>query len=230
MKAINPIFLAKLSQDEIQKVIEVANFLDIEPNWLFSTMYFETAKTLSPAKTNSIGSVGLIQFTRDKAGVDYKTINGKRYKLKDIAKMSFIKQMDLVRDYYTEVKKITGASINSLIDTYFATFFPYAIGKPDSYVLETKGLTAALIAKQNPIFDQNKDKQVKKIEVENYLENWFGSNIFSSMNQKKNTNFLTSYFNSMKQFFIKFKKPLMIVGGVLLLIVLIRFLYKKYAK
>jgi len=92
---ISSTFTKKLSQLQLDKVISVCNKLGINPNWLLAVMYFETGKTFSPAKTNGIGSVGLIQFTRDKAGVNYKTINGKRYNLSDLAKMSFIEQIDV---------------------------------------------------------------------------------------------------------------------------------------
>lgn len=168
---INAIFRQKLKPLEIAKVEEVSNKLNVNPNWLLSVFYFETAYTLSPSKTNPIGSVGLIGFTRDSAGTNYKTINGKRYLLSDLAKMSFIQQMDVVYAYYNEVyrmMKIT--SLNSFIDVYLVTFFPAALNKPLDYVFETKNLSRSLIAKQNPIFDRNKDGKIQKSEVVSYFE------------------------------------------------------------
>lgn len=169
--AISSLFSGKLASAQIVKVREVCSRLGINPNWLLAVMYFETAKTFSPSKRNNIGSVGLIQFTRDKAGVNYKTINGKKYLLDDLAKMSFIQQMDVVLEYY----KPFAGKMNSFIDVYLVTFFPAARGKADSYVLQTSGLSASLIAKQNPIFDRNKDGKITKGEIVKYFSSLWGS-------------------------------------------------------
>lgn len=167
---ISELFKVKLTANELLKVQNVAKSLNIEPNWLLAVMYFETAYTLSPSKTNGIGSVGLIQFTRDKSGVNYKTIGGKKYELSAIAKMSFIQQMDLVHLYYKEVYKMMRiTSLNSFVDVYLVTFFPNALNKSSSYVLETKSLSSSLIAKQNPIFDKNKDGKITKSEILYYF-------------------------------------------------------------
>lgn len=176
------LFQNKLSVDKIAKVQQVSKDLNINPNWLLAVMYFESAKTFSPSIKNGIGSVGLIQFTRDKAGVNYKTINGKKYLLDDIAKMSFIQQMDLVKDYYKDVYKILKInSINSFIDLYLVTFFPRAVNKPLNYVFETSGLSASKIASQNPIFDKNKDKKITKNEVLEHFQKYYNS-VFNEIN------------------------------------------------
>ncbi|GEL11812.1 hypothetical protein SAMN05192550_2813 [Flavobacterium glycines] len=186
--SISESFKSKLSESNQLKVLEVSAELSINPNWLLAVIYFETAKTFSPSKTNSIGSVGLIQFTRDKAGVAYKTINGVKYVLTDIAKLDFNKQMDLVSEYFKEVKKTTGKSFNSFMDVYFAVFFPKALNQSSSYVLQTSGLTASLIAKQNPIFDTNKDGKITKAEIQDFFKGYFSKNGFdfdTEINQKK---------------------------------------------
>lgn len=177
------LFQNKVNPDNVAKVEQVAKILGINPNWLFAVMYFETGGTLSTTKTNSIGSVGLIQFTRDKSGVQYKTINGKRYLLSDIKNMSFNKQMDLVLEYFKEVKRIHKKSLTSFEDVYLAVFFPLGIGKPDNYILQTNGLKASLIAKQNPIFDRNKDGQITKLEVTTYFAKYYGS-LFTEIKKK----------------------------------------------
>lgn len=175
---ISKSFQSKLSESNQLKVIEVAANLGINPNWLLAVIYFETAKSFSPSKTNSIGSVGLIQFTRDKSGVAYKTINGKKYVLSDIAKMDFDRQMDLVFEYFKEVKKTTGKSLNSFMDVYFAVFFPKALNQSSTYILQTAGLTASLIAKQNPLFDTNKDGKITKAEIQDFFKGYFSKNGF----------------------------------------------------
>ena len=81
-------------------------------------MYFESARTFSPSKPNNIGCYGLIQFCPDR-GKNYKTVNGKRYPMSDIAKMDYSTQLDLVYEYY---KAYTG-KLKSYTDTYFETFF-----------------------------------------------------------------------------------------------------------
>lgn len=179
---ISNIFTQKLSQDKIDKVIQVCNNLGINPNWLLAVIYFESGKTFSPSKTNSIGSVGLIQFTRDKAGVNYKTINGKRYLLSDLAKMSFSEQMNVVHEYYKEVIRTTKKVPSSFVDTYLVTFFPLAVGKDDDFIFQTKGLSASLIAKQNPIFA--KDGVVKKKYVIDMFKKWYGTT-FTEIDVKK---------------------------------------------
>jgi hypothetical protein len=171
------IFSDKLTSSKIAKVIQVATDLKINPNWLLGVMYFETAKTLSPSKTNGIGSVGLIQFTRDVAGYQSKIINGKKYFLADIGKMTFEVQMDLVHEYYKEhYKRLKVDTLNSFIDVYLITFFPLAVGKPDTFVFQTKRLKASKIASQNPIFDKNKDNIITKIEVVNHFAGWYKEN------------------------------------------------------
>lgn len=171
MNSINKKWFKLLDDSKLKKVLEVSSILGINPNWLLATMYFETAKTFSPSKTNSIGSVGLIQFTRDKAGVEYKTINGRRYNLSDIKKMDFNEQMDLVYLYYAEQMK--GKRITSHIDTYLVTFFPEAIGKPLDYVLKTKRLSESIIAKQNPVFNSNKDGKITKKEIVDFFDSYY---------------------------------------------------------
>jgi hypothetical protein len=157
----------KLNDSKIQSVLLCASAIGVNPSWLMCVFHFETAGTLDPKKTNSIGSVGLIQFTRDKKGEDFKTINGKKYSLAYIKNLTFEKQMLLVTDY---LKPYSG-KIKSFTDLYLAVFFPLAIGKDDNFTLQTKNLTASLIAKQNPIFDQNKDAKLTKNEVTSYFAN-----------------------------------------------------------
>lgn len=185
---ISKSFQTKLTESNQLKTIEVCAELGINPNWLLAVIYFETAKSFSPSKSNAIGSVGLIQFTRDKADVGYKTINGKKYMLSDIAKMGFNDQMNLVLEYFKEVKKITGKSLNSFMDVYFAVFFPKALNQSSTYVLQTTSLTASIIAKQNPIFDTNRDGKITKSEIETFFAGYFTKNGFdfsSEINQAK---------------------------------------------
>ncbi|MGL2966089.1 hypothetical protein [Flavobacterium sp. XGLA_31] len=151
-------------------------------------MYFETAGTFSTTKTNPVsGAVGLIQFTRDKAGVNYKTIGGLKYDLDVIKSMSFEEQLNLVYLYLKPYKD----KIESYTDLYLAVFFPLALGKPDDYLFQTSNLSASLIAQQNPIFDNNPhDNKIYKHEVTDYFAKYYKEN-FSLINFKKKSDMQT---------------------------------------
>lgn len=193
MTMIVQLFQNKLSADKIAKVQQVSKDLNVNTNWLLAVMYFESAKTFSPSIKNGIGSVGLIQFTRDKSGVNYKTINGKRYLLDDIAKMSFIQQMDLVKEYYKEVYRMLNIkTINSFVDLYLVTFFPRAVNQPLDYVFSTSGLSASKIASQNPIFDKNKDQKITKKEVLDHFQKYYNS-VFNEINSSVVQNVSSSF-------------------------------------
>jgi hypothetical protein len=144
----------------IKKIKEISGKLQIDPNWLMAIMYFESARSFSPSKGNNIGCYGLIQFCPDK-GKNYKTVNGKQYPMSDIKKMDYSEQLDLVYQYY---KAYTG-KLKNYTDTYFVTFFPLAIGKPDDWVIQGGGLTASQIYNSNPAFHQVKDGKIRVWEV-----------------------------------------------------------------
>lgn len=174
---VNNYFQTKLPQAHLEKVFDVSQKLKIDVNWLLAVMYFETAKTFSPQKTNSIGSVGLIQFTHDVGTPNQKRINGKVYSLGYIRSLTFLQQMDLVYDYY---KPYIG-KMSNFLDVYLVTFFPAALSKSDSFVLKTSSLSASLIAKQNPIFDSNKDGQITRSEIKDFFKKWYTPKIFESI-------------------------------------------------
>lgn len=157
----------------VKKVIDISNKLVINPNWLMAIMYFESGRTFKPSIGNNIGCYGLIQFCPDR-GKNYKTVNGKQYPMSDIAKMDYSTQLDLVYEYY----KPYAGKLKSYTDTYFVTFFPLAIGKPDDWVIQGGGLSAYSIYKANPSFQHNKDGQiqvweVKKTILQNLPSEWF---------------------------------------------------------
>ncbi len=163
----------------VKKVSEISGKLGISPNWLMAIMYFESARTFSPSKGNNIGCYGLIQFCPDK-GKNYKTVNGKQYLMSDIKKMDYSEQLDLVYEYY---KSYTG-KLKNYTDTYFVTFFPLAIGKPDDWVIQGGGFTATQIYNSNPAFQKVKDGkirvwEVKKKILEQLPSEWLNDGSFS---------------------------------------------------
>jgi hypothetical protein len=159
--------------DFVKKVREVSNRLGIDPNWLMAIMYTESARTFSPSIQNSIGATGLIQFMPS-------TARGLGTTTTELKNMSAVDQLDYVEKYLNVYKN----KLKSYIDTYFAIFFPLAIGKPDNYVLQTSGLSSSLIAKQNPLFNTNKDGkievwEVKKVMLEKLPREWVNDGSFS---------------------------------------------------
>jgi hypothetical protein len=163
----------------IEKVVDISEKLKINPNWLMAIMYFESARTFSPSKGNNIGCYGLIQFCPDR-GKNYKTVNGKRYAMSEISNMNYSEQLDLVYEYY----KAYAGKLKSYTDTYFVTFFPLAIGKPDDWVIQGGGFTARQIYNSNPAFHQVKDGmirvwEVKKKILQNLPSEWLNDGDFS---------------------------------------------------
>ena len=152
--------------DFVIKVREVSNRLGIDPNWLMAIMYFESAKSFSPSIQNSIGATGLIQFMPS-------TARGLGTSTTALKNMSAVDQLDYVEKYLRVYK----GKIKSYVDTYFAVFFPLAIGKPDEWVLQGGGLTAKQVYDSNPAFRKVKDGklrvwEVKKVMLEKLPREW----------------------------------------------------------
>ena len=157
----------------VDKVKIISYNLGIDPNWLMAIMYFESARTFSPSITNPIGAVGLIQFMP-------ATAKGLGTTTTALKKMTAVNQLDYVYKYLKPYK----GKINNYTDTYFAVFFPLAIGKPDDWTIQSNGLSASTIAKQNPAFETNKDGkiqvwEVKKVMLEKLPSEWLNNGSFS---------------------------------------------------
>ena len=138
----------------VRKVQNLASFLEVDPNWLMAIMWFESK--LSPSAVNPINNkaTGLIQFMPSTA-IDLGTT------VEDLRKMNHVEQFDYVVRYF---KRFKGKVKNSF-DLYLAVFFPIAVGKEDGYVLETSKTRASTIARQNPVFDINKDSKITVGEI-----------------------------------------------------------------
>jgi hypothetical protein len=133
------------------KVTDICNQLNIKPEWLMFVMWFESK--LNPQAVNPISeSTGLIQFTPSTArGLGTTT---------DILKrMSNVQQLDYVLAYLRPYK----GRMKRWIDVYLAVFYPKAMGNPDFVI------TPDIIAKQNKIFDLNKDLDISVKEIETAL-------------------------------------------------------------
>lgn len=151
-----------------QKLESVASHLGVHPDWLMQVMKAESA--LSPTAQNWQGTgssrhlvaVGLLQFTKA-SGIIAKGIVKS---LEQILAMDALQQLDLVKWYFTPYR----GKMKSYYDVYAVTFFPAMIGKPDNWVLQTKKLSAATIAKQNKGIAKGK-AHITVADFKHYTEN-----------------------------------------------------------
>lgn len=139
----------------IAKTIEVSKYLGVKPEHLMFLMWFETSHTLNHRIQNSIGATGLIQFTRSTAIFLGTTVEA-------LKKMSNVEQMEYVKKHLGIFRN----QYKDFVDLYCGIFWPAAVGKPDSY-----RITSDIVAKQNPIFDLNKDRDIEKSEIRTALLN-----------------------------------------------------------
>ena len=166
---------ASYRTDFVKTVNMYAQKLEINPNWLMAVMYFESARTFSPSIQNPYTkATGLIQFMPSTAKELGTSITA-------LSQMNAVDQLYYVYKYYVRYK----AKLKSYVDLYLITFFPLAAGKPLDFILETKSLPASLIAKQNPVFDINKDSKVTVAEIQQVMLNKIPSNWIATITEKK---------------------------------------------
>lgn len=134
-----------------EKVNNICTELRIEANWLMFVMWFESK--LNPQAVNPIsGATGLIQFMPSTArGLGTTTAVLKR--------MSNVQQLDYVLAYLRPYK----GRMKRWVDVYLAVFYPRAMGNPNFVI------TSDIVAKQNKIFDLNKDLDISVKEIETVL-------------------------------------------------------------
>lgn len=75
--------------------------------------------------------------------------------------MGNIEQLDYVKRYLAPYR----GKMKNWLDVYCAVFYPVLIGKPDNYVIDRE-----IVAKQNPVFDLNKDLKIHKYEIREALQ------------------------------------------------------------
>lgn len=159
----------KVSADVADEIIRQAEKLPTEPDWVMFIANNESGLKFSIK--NFIGCVGGIQFCPDVAGGTTKTIGGRVYNLDDIQYMNQVEQVKLWFQYWKDIQKEYGR-FSSYHDLYLATFYPYAINQPDTYIIgiERGSNLARKIAEQNPSFDANKDLKIEKGEFKKWLD------------------------------------------------------------
>jgi len=144
-------YVKENKEEFIEKVIKISNELGIDPNWLMFVMWFESRLKANAINPKSMAA-GLIQFMPSTAKALGTSTDG-------LLKMSNVEQLDFVYKY---LKRYNGR-MKTWVDVYLAVFYPAAIGKPD-YVI-----TKDIVAKQNKIFDLNKDLDISVKEIETVL-------------------------------------------------------------
>jgi peptidoglycan hydrolase-like protein with peptidoglycan-binding domain len=114
------------SQAFRDKVVQVAERLEMNPNFLTAVMSFESGGTFSPSVPNKAGSgaVGLIQFMP-------ATARGLGTTTAALAAMSAEAQLDFVEKHYRPFR----GRLNTIEDAYMAVLLPKAVGKGGDFVL-----------------------------------------------------------------------------------------------
>ena len=141
-------------QEFLNEIIALASDLSVAPEDLMFVIWFETAKTFSPSiQSKFTKATGLLQFMPSTAIWLGTTID-------ELKKMTNIQQMEYVRMYLLPFK----GRYKDYVDLYCSIFWPAAVGKPDTF-----RITHDLVARQNPIFDINRDLDIEKSEIRETL-------------------------------------------------------------
>ena len=169
----------------LEKVDAIARYLQINPDWLMSVFWHESGmdpQALGPM-VDSNGkviafAVGLNQFIPSTA----KSFGATSEMLYD---MNALKQLDYVMLYFEPYR----GKINTFTELMTINFLPAALplmNNPNN-VIEVKGLSASIIAKNNPAFDKNKDGKITVEEYTGHLRQFFGK-VVDSPNPNKGIN------------------------------------------
>lgn len=166
MKINEVLFAEKIIENRdafITKLIDIAESLNISPNWLMLVFYIETNASASGSIDHKVRNLqtratGLIQFMPTTAHSLGTTVD-------ELMSMSNVDQLNYVERYLQPY----AYRIKNVVDCYLAIFFPLAIGKPRKWVLETRKLSAEKVAKFNPLYDLNKDSKITIGEIERKL-------------------------------------------------------------
>lgn len=166
-KKNNFLFADKITENRtafFKRLSEISGNLNIPVNWMMLVFYIETGASKTGvidhrAYNTKTKATGLIQFMPATA----KSLGTSVEALKE---MINVEQLDYVQKYL----KPYASKIKSYTDCYLAVLFPVAIGKPSSWVLETRNLPADKVADYNPLFDTNKDGKITVGEIEEKLK------------------------------------------------------------
>ena len=127
---VNVLGIENTSEAFRKKVLEIADRLLIDPNFLMAIMSFETGATFDPKIKNAAGSgaTGLIQFMPS-------TAKGLGTTIAALEKMTAVAQLDFVEKYFEPRK----GKLLTIEDAYMAVLYPKGIGKGKDFVLFEEG-------------------------------------------------------------------------------------------
>lgn len=156
----------KLSPDDLRAIVNTADSLGIDPDWLLAVEKFESG--LNPKAVNQYsGATGAIQFMPSTAKNLGTTVEALKL-------MSLAEQQKYVFAYLNGFK----GRMKSLEDTYLAVFFPKAIGQSDDYVVGIKeGGTdfQKAVYKQNAGFDKSGSGQITRGNIVSTIRSVYNS-------------------------------------------------------
>ena len=141
---------ADVTEEFLDKVVEISDKLDIDPDDLMTVMAFESRldhKTVNPLS----GATGLIQWMPETAA----ELGTSTEELKN---MTAVEQLDYVYKYLKPYK----GKLRTISDLYMSVLWPAAVGKEEDYVLFKSGTTAY---RQNDGLDINEDGLITKEEA-----------------------------------------------------------------
>lgn len=156
----------------VQKLFNIANALQINPNWLLAVMWSESG--LNHKATNSIGCYGLIQFCN-------------QVWVKQMFGLSALAQLDFVKKYY----ELNGVGRNvfpkSFWELYLINFYPasFAHRFENTYIIGSEaGLNNAKnVRNHNYLFDVNKDGLISMADFRQFAVNKYAQIIGQSGQQ-----------------------------------------------
>lgn len=195
-----------------EKVREIAQRLNVAPEWLMAVMYIESKFDPSIQNLQGSGATGLIQFMAPTVK-DLNQRLGTKYYMSDIQAMPAEQQLDLVYEYLRGVKEKKG-EFRSLTDLYLGVLYPSAIGKGADHVLFAKPSRAY---QQNRGLDHDKDGKITVGDIDRLLGRLFPS--AHGIHSKEGPSFVNR--TRMEQLtwemtnFLDRVKPLLVPGGIL---------------
>lgn len=134
--------------------------LGLAADHMMAVIYKETGGTFSPKAYNANGgATGLIQFMPSTAawlGTSTAALRS----------MTATQQLVWVEKYFSKLG--VAGKLKDFTDVYLAVFFPAAIGKPETWVLQSSDLSPYKIATSNPGIDLNKDQKITVAEFRQY--------------------------------------------------------------
>ena len=162
------------TQAFISSIYNYAKKLGYKPEWISGVMYTESgfnAKAVNKQEGDTSNdytraayrATGLIQFMPDTSKW-LGTTNQALYN------MSRVQQMYYVYKYYYKWKQ-SGFTARSIYDLYLINFYPYAVGKPDSYILGShkSNAKAKEIYRQNSSLDYDNDGYISVADFKAFV-------------------------------------------------------------